>query len=246
MFNQRQASRGQRGRLLLMALSACLVVITAAGCASRAALSAAGTAASKLPAVESHPTTDRPTANPLDAADPNLAPDETGIAMNPDVPFNPPTPPPAPAATDDPEAARTDGIIMLPPAIQVGEASEFAPTTPSSRTATGIADAVVAALKANDWPTLYNLADDSLRLGMTSTQFAQQVAVAFGAGTRITDVHTTGPITYITNEASVSYADVPVSFTVLSNGASQTAAGTLVLINDQGSWRWLTTKPAGS
>jgi hypothetical protein len=127
---------------------------------------------------------------------------------------------------------------------------EAHPTTPlaapAAGTATSVATAVAAALKANDWPTLYNLADDSLRDGMTSTQFAEQVGIAIGAGTRVTDVHSTGSITYTTNQAGVSYANVPISLTVFFNGANHTTAGTLVLINDQGSWRWFTTKPAGS
>lgn len=114
----------------------------------------------------------------------------------------------------------------------------------AAQNADSTANAVVAALKANDWPALYDLADDSLRNGMTAAQFAQQVTSAFGAGTKITDVTITGAITYTTNQAGVSYADVPITMTVFVNGANQTTAGVLVLIDDQGSWRWFTTKPA--
>jgi hypothetical protein len=135
--------------------------------------------------------------------------------------------------------------LPFPPPVRSRGHYHFAAAS-APQDATNVADAVAAALKANDWPTLYNLADDSLRNGMTSTQFGQQVGIAFGAGTHITDVHTTGAITYTTNEAGVSYASVPVSFSVFFNGVNQTTPGTLVLINDQGTWRWFTTKPASS
>jgi hypothetical protein len=134
MFSQTQASRDhQSGRLLLTTLSACLVAVAAAGCASRAAPSNAGTSPSKPPAVEAHSTTAiAPTDTPVDAVDPNFAPDETGIPMNPDIPFNPPAPPPAsPTPTDNPDAGRTDGVIMLPPPILVGQATQSSLATPS-------------------------------------------------------------------------------------------------------------------
>jgi hypothetical protein len=178
VFSHRASGDRPGGRLLLMALRACLVAVTATGCASHAAPERTATSASTLPAVETDPTT--------------------------------------------------------------------AQAAPAAGNATSVANAVVAAMKANDWPTLYSLADDSLRGGMTSTQFAEQVGVAVGAGTRVTDVHTTGSITYTTNQAGVSYANVPISLTVFYNGASHPTAGTLVLITDEGRWRWFTTKPAAS
>jgi hypothetical protein len=117
---------------------------------------------------------------------------------------------------------------------------------PAPQNADTVGNAVLAALKANDWTALYNLADDSLRGGGTAAQFTQQVQAQFGAGGQVSDAHSIGATTYTTNQAGVSYANLPVSITVIHAGATQTATGTLVLIDDQGSWRWFTMKPASS
>lgn len=105
------------------------------------------------------------------------------------------------------------------------------------------AAAVLAAIKAEDWPTLYSLADSSLRNAMTVQQFTQQVSDEFGGG-QVTDARQTGPISYTTSSAGTSYASVPATFTTTHNGQTQTVSATVVLIRDGGSWRWFTTKSA--
>ncbi len=103
------------------------------------------------------------------------------------------------------------------------------------------AAAVLTAIGAGDWPTLYSLADTSLRNGMTAQQFAQQVNNEFGGG-QVSDARQTGPISYTTSSAGTSYANVPATFTVTHAGQTQTVSATVVLIRDGGSWRWFTTK----
>jgi len=105
------------------------------------------------------------------------------------------------------------------------------------------AAAVLTAIGAGDWATLYSLADSSLRNSMSAQQFAQQISDAFGGG-QVSDARQTGPISYTTNSAGTSFANVPATFTVTHAGQTQTASATLVLIRDGGSWRWFTTKPA--
>jgi hypothetical protein len=105
------------------------------------------------------------------------------------------------------------------------------------------AAAVLAAIKAEDWPTLYSLADTSLRNAMTVQQFTRQVSGEFGGG-QVTDAQQTGPISYTTSSAGTSYASVPATFTVTHDGQTQTVSATVVLILDGGSWRWFTTNSA--
>jgi hypothetical protein len=105
------------------------------------------------------------------------------------------------------------------------------------------AAAVLTAIKAEDWPTLYSLADTSLRDAMTAQQFAQQVNDGFGGG-QVNDAQQTGQISYTTNSAGTIYANVPATFAVTHDGQTQTVSATVVLIRDGGSWRWFTTKSA--
>lgn len=105
------------------------------------------------------------------------------------------------------------------------------------------ATAVLAAIGAEDWTTLYSLADTSLRNAMTAQQFAKQISSAFSGG-QVSDARQTGPISYTTSSAGTSYANVPVTFTVTHAGQTQTVSETVVLIRDGGSWRWFTTKLA--
>jgi len=134
MFSQTQASRDhQSGRLVSAALGACFVAVAVVGCASRAAPSGAGTGASKHPAVVANSSTAvaaTPTVTSNDAVDPGFPPVETGIPMNPDVPFNPPTPPPA-SPKHNSGGGRSDGVIWLPPPILVGQATQSPTATPS-------------------------------------------------------------------------------------------------------------------
>lgn len=111
--------------------------------------------------------------------------------------------------------------------------------------ASAAAKAVLTAIKTNDWVALYGLADSSLRAAGGPAQFAQQMETQF-AGGGVLDAHGSGPITYTTTTTGISYANQPVSFTVTHDGATQAASGTLILIYNEGSWRWLTVKPTGS
>ena len=106
------------------------------------------------------------------------------------------------------------------------------------------ADTVLAAIVRGDWSALYDLADDSLRAGGTAAEFTAQVQQQFAANNKVTSAHTTGTISYSTNAAGVTYASVPVSMTAVLDGATQTMAGTLVMIYNQGRWRWFTVDPA--
>lgn len=105
------------------------------------------------------------------------------------------------------------------------------------------ATAVLTAIRSEDWPTLYSLADTSLRKAMTAQQFQQQVSDEFGGG-QVSEARQTGPISYTTSSAGTNYASVPTTFTVTHSGQTQTVSATLVLIRDGGSWRWFTTKSA--
>jgi hypothetical protein len=109
--------------------------------------------------------------------------------------------------------------------------------------ANSAAAAILTAIGAEDWPTLYSLADTSLRNAMTAQQFAQQLSDAFGGG-QVSDARQTAPISYTTSSAGTSYANVPATFTVTHAGQTQTVSATVVLIRDGGSWRWFTTKSA--
>jgi hypothetical protein len=109
--------------------------------------------------------------------------------------------------------------------------------------ANSTAAAVLAAIGAEDWPTLYSLAGTSLRNAMSAQQFAQQISDEFNGG-QVSGARQTGPISYTTNSAGASYANVPATFTVAQAGQTQTVSATVVLIREGRSWRWFTTKSA--
>ncbi|GAA2149922.1 hypothetical protein GCM10009844_30180 [Nocardioides koreensis] len=115
----------------------------------------------------------------------------------------------------------------------------------SAAPAVGGADPVAAQLAASlvgqDWKAVYALADDSLRADMSQTEFVTWIQGELGSG-HVDDVTITGDITYTTTSTGISYAQVPVHEAVTVDGQSKSADATLVLIHDQGSWRWLTTK----
>jgi hypothetical protein len=117
----------------------------------------------------------------------------------------------------------------------------------SSRVTSG-ADAVVqqvlTAYQNADWNALYGLADSSVRQSMTQEQFAGQISQAF-AGLTVTGASTGGAISYSTSTTGIDYASVPFTVSLRRAGPSKTFSGTLILINDQGAWRWFTTKPNG-
>jgi hypothetical protein len=74
---------------------------------------------------------------------------------------------------------------------------------------------------------------------MTQTDFAAAMAGSEGV-TGISDAKTTGPTTYTTNEAGISYARTPIRLTYGTGTAATTQDGTLVLIQDAGSWKVFT------
>jgi hypothetical protein len=99
---------------------------------------------------------------------------------------------------------------------------------------------ITTAYRNADWTALYGLADSSVRQSMTAHEFAGQISRAF-AGLTVTTV-TSGATTYSTNAAGINYASVPFTVSLRRSSAPKTFSGTLIMINEQGAWRWFTTK----
>jgi hypothetical protein len=111
--------------------------------------------------------------------------------------------------------------------------------TSAPSNAAAVVVAYLGAIRTSDWPALYGITDSSLRNGMTQTDFAAAMAGSEGT-TGISDAKTTGPTTYTTNEAGISYARTPIRLTYGTGTAATTQDGTLVLIQDAGSWKVFT------
>ena len=82
---------------------------------------------------------------------------------------------------------------------------------PAPRNAEPTVALVVTALKATDLGALYDLADTSLRNGLTREQFVTKLG-ATGGGGSVTGVNVTGVIKYVTTSAGTDFALTPITF----------------------------------
>jgi hypothetical protein len=101
---------------------------------------------------------------------------------------------------------------------------------------------VVTALKATDLGALYDLADISLRNGLTREQFVTKLG-ATGGGGSVTGVNVTGATKYVTTSAGADFALTPITFHYTKAGAHGHVVAHLRLIFTGGQWRYLTTQP---
>jgi hypothetical protein len=113
--------------------------------------------------------------------------------------------------------------------------------TATPTTAGPVVAAYLAAVRTGDWASLYAIADSSLRSGMTQDEFSKAMAGSDGAS-GISDATATGPTTYTTNEAGISYARTPIRLTYGTGTSATKQDGTLVLILEAGNWKVFTVE----
>jgi hypothetical protein len=113
---------------------------------------------------------------------------------------------------------------------------------PAPHTADPTVAAVVTALKATDLGALYDLADISLRNGLTREQFVTQLG-ATGGGGSVSGVNVTGVTSYVTTSAGADFALTPITFDYTKAGAQGHVIAHLRLIFTGGQWRYLTMQP---
>ena len=113
---------------------------------------------------------------------------------------------------------------------------------PPPHTADPTVAAVITALKATDLGALYDLADISLRNGLTREQFVTKLG-ATGGGGSVTGVNVTGATTYVTTSAGADFALTPITFDYTKAGVQAHVVAHLRLIFTGGQWRYLSTQP---
>ena len=113
---------------------------------------------------------------------------------------------------------------------------------PTPHTADPTVAAVITALKATDLGALYDLADISLRNGLTREQFVTKLG-ATGGGGSVTGVNVTGVTSYITTSAGADFALTPITFDYTKAGVQGQVVAHLRLIFTGGQWRYLSTQP---
>jgi len=113
---------------------------------------------------------------------------------------------------------------------------------PTPHTADPTVAAVITALKATDLGALYDLADISLRNGLTREQFVTKLG-ATGGGGSVTGVNVTGATTYVTTSAGADFALTPITFDYTKAGVQGHVVAHLRLIFTGGQWRYLSTQP---
>jgi hypothetical protein len=106
--------------------------------------------------------------------------------------------------------------------------------TPIASDATSAVTAVLAALNANNWATLYRLSDSQTHAALTAQQYT---AMGSSSGT-FSHVSTGGAITYTTSAASIHSASVPFTATLMSpTGTSSTQHGSIEMIDGTQGWQ---------
>jgi hypothetical protein len=113
--------------------------------------------------------------------------------------------------------------------------------SPAPQTAATTLAAVLKAMRATDLGGLYDVADPSLRGGLTRDQFVAKVATT-GTGS-VTAVTVLGATTYLTTSAGVDFALTPVTLSYTSNGTPASVQAHIRLIFTGGQWRYMTVQP---
>ena len=116
---------------------------------------------------------------------------------------------------------------------------QFAPA-PSD--ADEVMQSVVSALSTGDFGALYDLADTGFRHGLSRDEFVSRFTAAMGNDS-VVRVRRTGPVSYSTTLTGVDYASAPANATVIQSGQRRVLRERLVLIREDGEWRFDTTRP---
>ncbi len=106
--------------------------------------------------------------------------------------------------------------------------------TPGASDATSAVTAVLAALTANTWASLYRLSDSQIQTALTVQQYT---ALGSASGT-FSHLTIDGPITYTTSAAGIHSASVPFTATLTSpTGTPSTQNGTIEMVDDTQGWQ---------
>lgn len=116
---------------------------------------------------------------------------------------------------------------------------------PATGQAPGVAQQALAALQADDWAAIYGLADSNVTSQYSAAQFSQ--AMGSQQQPAMADAAFAGPGA-ATVLSGVTYFDQPITFSAVgSGGTSTTYTATLILVWQQGQWRFSgTSEPQAS
>jgi len=116
----------------------------------------------------------------------------------------------------------------------------------SAGDAAKVAAQALAAIKAEDWTTLYGLLASGLRAQYTQDQFVQTMSSQAAQGPTPINAATTGAGQIVVSPYGYTYYQVPVSIQGrAADGSTTTITPTLYVLLDQGAWHfWLTDDPS--
>jgi hypothetical protein len=113
--------------------------------------------------------------------------------------------------------------------------------TPPATGAEPVVRAVISALSTDDFAALYDVAAQGFRDGMSRAEFAAKLEALQGNDT-IEAVRRTGPVSYSTTVTGIRYATAPASATFTHNGVRRHEPMQIVLVREDGQWRFATTR----
>lgn len=111
-----------------------------------------------------------------------------------------------------------------------------------------VAAQAIAALKAEDWGTLYGLLASAMRADYTQADFVQTMTSQSAQGPTPVSIATSGPGQVSTSSYGYTYYQQPLTVQGrAADGSTKTLTTTLYLLREQGSWHfWLTDDPSAS
>jgi hypothetical protein len=107
------------------------------------------------------------------------------------------------------------------------------------RNADAPVDAVLTALRNQDWHTLYGSMYSKARAQMTEAAFVAAISAAFAAKGQVTDARTTSSVSYSSGQAGFDTASVGVSVTMSKAGVSHTYAARAGFLWEDDQWKLL-------
>lgn len=109
---------------------------------------------------------------------------------------------------------------------------------PTAHDALPTARTVLGHLHHGDWAAVYRMSDHSLQQAVTLAAFVRTMS---SKHVTVSEARITGPIVYTTS-GGIPYARVPIHETATFHGRRLSAAATMILVREQGAWRYDTTQ----
>ena len=109
---------------------------------------------------------------------------------------------------------------------------------PTAHDALPFARTVLGYLRGGNWAAVYRMSDQSLKQAVTQAAFVRTMS---SKHVTVSEARIVGPIVYTTS-GGIPYARVPIHEAATFRGRRLSAAATMILVHEQGAWRYDTTQ----